>query len=171
MQPCSLRYGLWLSRIRCLNIIRYLSGEIMWPSKSKTRKILHAFYNVYLVGDQIWIMPLAEVGSRELPYLATTSSAQTTRHASGDSAEPQARGPAPPTMWRISSDLTGTYATRCTFGGSSSSCAWRLARQGTQRAFGGSSASHTRGWAQKITQRITMRKLKRFSRDKICFER
>jgi hypothetical protein len=53
---------------------------------------------VYLVGDQIWIMPLAEVGSRELPYLATTSSAQTTRHASGDSAEPQARGPAPPTM-------------------------------------------------------------------------
>jgi hypothetical protein len=32
-------------RDQCLNVIVYLSREIMWPSKSKTRKILHVFYN------------------------------------------------------------------------------------------------------------------------------
>jgi hypothetical protein len=45
MQPCSLRYGLWLLGIKCLNVIGYLSGAIMWPSKTKMRKNLHAFYN------------------------------------------------------------------------------------------------------------------------------
>jgi hypothetical protein len=38
-----------------------------------------------------------------------------------DSADSQTRGLAPPTMWRISSKSAGTYATRCTFGASSSS--------------------------------------------------
>jgi hypothetical protein len=52
MRPCSLRYGLRLSGIRCLNVIGYLLEEIMRPSKSKTWKILHAFYNA---GIRSWL--------------------------------------------------------------------------------------------------------------------
>jgi hypothetical protein len=94
MRPCSLRYGLRLSRIRCLNVIGYLPEEIMWPSKSKTQENLHAFYNagfcsqcnimyisynilLYLpCRDQTWTMLPSEVCSRELPYLAIISAAR-----------------------------------------------------------------------------------------------
>jgi hypothetical protein len=44
IQPYSLRYGLRLSKIMCLNIIDYLFEKITW-CKRKMRKILHAFYN------------------------------------------------------------------------------------------------------------------------------
>ena len=41
-----LRYRLRLSRIRCVNVIGWLLGEITWPSKSKAQKVfLHAFLN------------------------------------------------------------------------------------------------------------------------------
>jgi hypothetical protein len=43
IRPYSLRYGLRLSGIRCLNVISYLPWEFMWPSK--TWKILHVIYN------------------------------------------------------------------------------------------------------------------------------
>jgi hypothetical protein len=90
-------------------------------------------------------MPLSEVCSQELPYLAITSSAQTTRRASGNSADPWARGLASPTMGCISFDSTDTYTIRHTFGDSSSSHAQGWARQGTRRTFGGSSSSCARG--------------------------
>jgi hypothetical protein len=110
MWPCSLRYGLRPSGIRCLNVIGYVPGEIMWPSKSKTQKFLHAFYNatirsrfnimyisyniffIYLARDQTSTMPLGKVCSRKLPYLAITSSAQTTRRAFASSSSSHAWG-------------------------------------------------------------------------------
>jgi hypothetical protein len=146
---------------------------------------------VYLARDHTWTMPLGEVCSRELPYLAITSSAQTTRHASSDSADLQTRGLAPPTMWRISSYSTGAYTTQRTFSGLSSPHARGLGVTSTRRTFGGSSSS--RAWGLGATRHsayfwrlvwlpylaldtrnnsaYTMRKLKRFSRDKICFQR
>jgi hypothetical protein len=103
------------------------------------------YFYVYLAGDQTWIMPLGEVCSRELPYMAITSSAQTTRRASSDLADPQPRGLAKPTMCCF--PLTRSVPTLLSvpsvarlapmLGG------W--ARQGTRRTFGGSSSSRARG--------------------------
>ena len=120
----SLCYGLRLSRIRCVNVIGWLLGEITWPSKSKTQKIFymhswmlgfsldlfHAFCNVgirtrldimYIVLQHILClsyrrldlsMLLGKVCSRELPRLAISSSAQTTRRISRSISNSRAWG-------------------------------------------------------------------------------
>jgi hypothetical protein len=95
-------------------------------------------------------MPLGEVCSRELPYLAITSSAQTTRRASGDSDDPRLRG------WRHRPcDVSPLTRPVSTLLGVPSVA--RLApmlrgwtRQGTRRTFGGSSSSHARGLGASV---------------------
>jgi hypothetical protein len=46
MQPRSLRNGLRLSGISCLNVIGYLPGKLCDPARAKRKKKIHAFYNV-----------------------------------------------------------------------------------------------------------------------------
>jgi hypothetical protein len=111
MRSCSLRYRLQLSGIRCLNVIDYLPVKLYDIVRARRKKFYMYFtmlvfapdsisrissgttyFYVYLAGDQTWTVLLGDVCSRELPYLAITSSAQTTRHAFGNSSSSHARG-------------------------------------------------------------------------------
>ncbi|RLM58983.1 hypothetical protein C2845_PM18G06010 [Panicum miliaceum] len=97
------------------------SGDVRKVGEHWEHLTIFPFMSFFTPGDQTWTMLLGEVCFRELPYSAITSSAQTTRRASSDSANSQARGLVPPTMLSISPTSASTCATRRTFGGLSSS--------------------------------------------------
>jgi hypothetical protein len=87
MRPRSLRYGLGLSGIRCLNVIGYLPGKLCDLARVQHEKFyMHftmlgfapnmiscisvtTYFYVYLVGDLTWTMLLGKLDSTPTSYL------------------------------------------------------------------------------------------------------
>jgi hypothetical protein len=138
--------ALWATAIgiRSLNVISYLPGKLCDLAR-REKFYMHftmlgfapdsiscisvtTYLFVHLAGDQTWTMPLGEVCfescvtwlslRRHIP-LGVLVAAQPIPRLGGWRRRRQ-------TMWRIFSDSADTYATRYTFGGSSSSYAQGL---------------------------------------------
>jgi hypothetical protein len=211
MRPCSLRYGLRLSGIRCLNVIGYLSGELYDLARSRREKFYMHFIMLGFTPDSISCISVLTyfmftlqgtrpVSCRWVRYapescltwpslhrhrpLGVLAAARLTPRLGGWRCRPCGVSPLTrpvptllgvPSMARLAPMLGGwaRQGTRRTFGVSSSSCARGLGA-GRSRALSVLSVARLlpySGLGAGNNSVYTMRKLKRFSHYKICFER